>query len=180
MFLFGAIPMRLFDPAWAAANGFPDGAIYTLVTYMFLHAGWLHVIMNMWMLWIFADNIEDVTGHIGFALFYLLCGVLAGLIHLVFNAGGYVPIIGASGGVAGVMGAYFVLFPHGRVTTLVFIFVYQLPAMIFLGIWFGVQILSGIGTPSGSSGVAWWAHVGGFVVGMALIRLFVRKNRCYY
>lgn len=180
IFLHGAIPLRLFEPGWATAHGFPGGATWTLITYMFLHADWLHLIMNMWMMWIFADNIEDVTGHVGFAVFYLLCGVLAGLIHLAFNAGEFVPIIGASGGVAAVMGAYFVLYPHGRVATLVFVVVLRFPAVIFLGFWFGMQLLAGVGASEEAGGVAWWAHVGGFVAGALLIKLFVRKNRCYY
>lgn len=180
-FLYGSVPLRLLDPAWAEAHGFPGGGVLTLLSYMFLHADWLHLVLNMWMLWIFADNIEDVTGHGAFAVFYLLCGILAGLLHIIFNPGSFVPIIGASGAVAGVMGAYFVLYPHGRVATLIFIFVVRLPATVFLGIWFGVQLFSGLGESAGSAaGIAWWAHVGGFASGMMLIRLFVRKDRCYY
>lgn len=181
LWLHGAIPLRLLDGGWAAEYGFPGGAIFTTVTYMFLHADTLHLLMNMWMMWIFADNIEDVTGHGGLAVFYLLCGIIALAMHMAFNGGSAVPIIGASGAVAGIMGAYFVLYPHGRVATFVFIFIVHLPATVFLGLWFMMQVVAGLSQASeGAAGIAWWAHVGGFVAGMALIRLFVKKGRCYY
>ncbi|MGE4504540.1 MAG: rhomboid family intramembrane serine protease [Desulfovibrionaceae bacterium] len=183
LFEWGVVPARFTDPAWAAQVGYTGSAVPSFLTYMFLHADFLHILLNMWMLWIFADNIEDVTGHGGFVVFYLLCGLVAVCIHLLFNLDSAVPIIGASGAIAGVMGAYFVLYPHGRVATLVFIIVLRLPAVFFLGFWFVVQIISGLGEGGGaqqSAGVAWWAHVGGFLAGMYFIRHFVKKDRCYY
>ncbi|SKA74482.1 Membrane associated serine protease, rhomboid family [Paucidesulfovibrio gracilis DSM 16080] len=180
--LFGVVPARFSHPGWAFMAGYPDATVWPFLTYMFLHADWLHLILNMWMLWIFADNIEDVTGHWRFLGFYICCGLAAVLLHLLFNPTSPLPIIGASGAVAGTLGAYMVLYPHGRVTTLVLIFIFQFRAALFLSVWFGVQILSGIQETSQDmvAGVAWWAHVGGFLAGMVLIRFFRRKDRCYY
>lgn len=180
--LFGVVPARFNDPGWAAMAGYPDATLWPFLTYMFLHADWLHLILNMWMLWIFADNIEDVTGHWRFFGFYLCCGLAAVGLHVVFNPASHLPIIGASGAVAGTLGAYMVLYPHGRVATLVLIFIFHFRAILFLSVWFAVQILSGLeeaGTGN-VAGVAWWAHVGGFVAGALLIRVFRRKDRCYY
>ncbi|MBU1248533.1 MAG: rhomboid family intramembrane serine protease [Proteobacteria bacterium] len=180
-FEWGLVPARLMHPVWASHVGYTGTGLPQLVSYMFLHGGWLHVIMNMWMLWIFADNIEDVTGHRRFVFFYLVCGLIAVLMHMAFNADSTIPIIGASGAVAGVMGAYFVLYPQGRVATLILFFVMDVPATVFLGIWFVVQVVSGLLESSAAvAGIAWWAHVGGFLSGMALIRFFVQKDRCYY
>ena len=183
--LFGVVPARFFQPDWAAWAGYPETAGWPLVTYMFLHSGWLHVIMNMWMLWIFGDNIEDVTGHGWFVLFYLLCGLTAVGLHMFFEQGSSLPVVGASGAVAGVMGAYVVLYPHGRVLTLVpIVFIplmFRIPASVFLGIWFVTQILSGLySSAQGMENVAWWAHVGGFVAGIVLIRWFRRPGACRY
>lgn len=180
--LFGVVPARFSSPDWAVAVGYPDTTLWPFLTYMFLHGGWLHLIMNMWMLWTFADNIEDVTGHWRFLGFYLSCGLVAVALHMLFNQDSPLPIVGASGAIAGTLGAYMVLYPHGRVTTLVLIFIVQIRAVLFLGVWFAVQILSGIeeGGSGQTAGVAWWAHVGGFLAGMLLIRIFLRKERCYY
>ena len=149
----------------------------SLVTSMFLHGGWLHIIGNMWFLWIFGDNIEDLLGHGKYLLFYLACGVAAGLAHLVTNLGSPVPTVGASGAIAGVMGAYLVKFPRARITTLVvlvvFLTTFDLPAFFVLAYWFLIQIFSGVGSVASShltsQGVAWFAHVGGFLTGMLLI-----------
>jgi len=149
----------------------------SLVTSMFLHGGWLHLIGNMWFLWIFGDNVEDILGHGKFLLFYLLCGVAAALVHVLFNPGSRLPTIGASGAIAGVMGAYMVKFPRSRVLTLVPIFFFlttmEIPASVILVYWFVVQFFSGVGSIGYShlsqGGVAWFAHVGGFVGGMLLI-----------
>ena len=184
--LFGVVPARFFEPQWAAWAGYPQTMGWPLVTYMFLHGGWLHIILNMWMLWIFGDNIEDVTGHTGFVLFYVLCGMAAVGLHMAFEQASPIPVIGASGAVAGVMGAYIVLYPHGRVLTLVPIIVIplflQLPAILFLGVWFLSQVFSGLvsSAQEAAKEVAWWAHVGGFVAGIALIRVFRRKGHCKY
>ena len=156
----------------------------TLVSSMFLHGSWPHVIGNMWYLWIFGDNIEDRMGHARFLVFYLLCGILAALAHVAMRPGSVVPTIGASGAIAGVMGAYFVLFPHSRVLTLVplivFVEIVELPALLLLGFWFAMQIFSaGIGaiTETGDSGgIAFVAHVAGFAAGAAGVVVFRKKR----
>ena len=184
-YIFGMVPARATDPAWAQWVGYsPDWAM-TMVTHMFLHSGWLHFLLNMWMLWIFGDNVEDVMGPLRFLLFYLLCGLGAILLHLLFNLGSTIPVIGASGAIAGVMGAYLLLYPHAKVVALVPIFFlpyfFEVPAVIFLGIWFLIQILSGIFSlvfTGMGSGIAWWAHIGGFIAGIALVRLFQKHGTC--
>lgn len=144
---------------------------------LFMHGSWLHLLGNMLFLWIFGNNIEDRLGRIKFIFFYLLCGVGASLIHVLFNMNSLSPVIGASGAVSGVMGAYLVLFPHARVRTLVFIFILvttmDVPAAVFLAIWFIFQFLSA----GGGSGIAWLAHVGGFVLGFLLIKFLVDKKK---
>ncbi len=146
-------------------------------TSMFLHGGWLHLISNMWFLWIFGDNVEDTLGPIRYILFYFLCGFGAALTHFVIQPGSTLPVLGASGAIAGVLGAYAVLFPGARVLTLVPIFFFlqiiELPAIILLGFWFILQILSGSieAVSPMRGGVAWWAHIGGFLAGMVLILL---------
>ena len=143
----------------------------TVVTCMFLHGGWMHFLGNMWFLYIFGDNVEDRLGHFGYVLLYLGTGIAAGLAHYVTATGSAVPTIGASGAIAGVMGAYAFLYPHARVLAIVPLFVVfptvVLPAPIFLGIWFVIQTISGVGSVVGqaASGVAWWAHIGGFLAG---------------
>ncbi len=184
--LFGVVPARFSNPEWAAHLGFPQGGTYTFLTYMFLHGSWLHLLLNMWMLWIFANNIEDVMGPVRFLAFYLLCGLAALGVHYAFNMDSPLPVVGASGAIAGVMGAYFLLFPHARVVTLIPIFIIpyivELPAVIFLGIWFLIQFFSGVSSSlsQASAGIAWWAHAGGFVAGMLLISVFRKKERCHY
>ena len=157
-------------------------------TSMFLHGGWLHLIGNMWYLWIFGDNIEDRLGHFTYLLFYLLCGLGAGVVHTVLNANTTVPSIGASGAIAGVLGAYVVSYPFARVLTLIPIFIFlqviEIPAVIVLGLWFVMQFLYGTAslalTGPNAGGVAWWAHVGGFIIGILLVGLFPRKDRRAY
>jgi membrane associated rhomboid family serine protease len=164
---------------------------FTLLSSMFLHGGWMHIIGNMWSLWIFGDNVEDRMGRAGFLCFYLLSGLTAGVLHIAFNASSRVPTVGASGAIAGVMGAYLMLFPSARVLTLVPIFVFlqmiELPAVFFLGFWFLTNLLSGIGSlaaHTGAGGVAWWAHIGGFLVGilwaLPLRRRDTRRYQRYY
>ena len=158
----------------------------TIFTSMFLHGGWFHLISNMWMLWIFGDNIEDRMGHFRYLGFYLLCGVTAGLAQVFITTHSSVPMVGASGAIAGISGAYLLLFPRARVVTLVPIFFFftflEIPALIYLGFWFLSQLFSGlsvlaVGGRFGSyGGVAWWAHIGGFVAGLALVKLFVRRR----
>lgn len=146
----------------------------TVVTCIFLHGGWMHFLGNMWFLHIFGDNVEDCLGHVKYALFYVGWGAAASAMHLITGPGSEIPTIGASGAIAGVMGAYFLLYPHAKVMALIplFILFYTvvLPAPIFLGVWFLIQLFQGTVSISGTvaSGVAWWAHIGGFVAGVAV------------
>ncbi|KPK71566.1 hypothetical protein AMJ82_00295 [candidate division TA06 bacterium SM23_40] len=151
----------------------------TLFTSMFLHGSYSHIIGNMLYLWIFGDNVEDLMGKVRFIIFYLICGLVAGLSHVLASPGSQVPAIGASGAIAGVLGAYLVLYPRARVLVLIlFGFFFRatyLPAIIVLGLWFIVQLFSGVASLPGAGrggGVAWFAHIGGFVAGLALVKLF--------
>jgi len=158
----------------------------TIFTSMFLHGGWWHLISNMWVLYIFGDNVEDRMGHGRYLLFYLLCGLAAALAEVYVLPGSRVPTIGASGAISGVMGAYIILFPGAHVLTLIPIFIVpwfvQVPAIIFIGFWFVSQLFNGLfalsaaGAVNTYGGVAWWAHVGGFLAGVLLIRLFERRQ----
>lgn len=159
------------------------GTWETLITSQFLHAGWLHLIGNMLYLWVFGDNIEDILGHFAYVLFYLFSGVAAGVAQSVIQGPNNIPSIGASGAIAGVLGAYLVLYPFARVSTLIPIFFFatmaQIPAIILIGWWFVQQFLYGIATLSetASGGVAFWAHIGGFVAGVILILPFIGRAR---
>jgi membrane associated rhomboid family serine protease len=151
---------------------------------MFLHGGLFHIVSNLWTLWIFGDNVEDRMGRFRFLVFYLVCGVAAGLIHWWSGPTSTVPTVGASGAIAGVLGAYLRWYPAAKVLTLVPVFFYplfvDLPAVLYLGIWFVSQLFSGvasIGLPENVGGVAFWAHVGGFVTGVLLCGLFARRDR---
>jgi len=154
-----------------------DPALYTLLTHMFLHGGWLHLLGNMWFLWIFGDNVEDAMGHVRFVLFYLVCGLAAATTQILAAPASSVPMVGASGAIGGVMGAYVMLYPHVRVHLLVILGFYvtrvPVPAYFMLGYWFVLQLLGG-STSLGheGAGVAFWAHVGGFAAGAVLIFLF--------
>jgi membrane associated rhomboid family serine protease len=177
---WGVVPAELLD-AWGSGQ-FLSQETATLVTSQFLHGGWLHLIGNMLYLWIFGNNIEDRLSPIPFLLFYLAGGVLAGLTQVAVDPSSTVPLIGASGAIAATLGAYFVLFPGARITTLVFLgFFYQLinvPAIVVLGFWFVLQLLDGvgqIGRETGAGGVAFFAHIGGFVFGAA-VGWLVRVN----
>lgn len=159
------------------------GGYFTALTSMFLHGGWMHIIGNMLYLWIFGNNIEDSMGHVRFVIFYLLAGLVAAAAHLALNPASTVPTIGASGAVSGVLGAYLLLFPHARVQTLItfgfFIRMVYLPAWVLLIFWIGLQILNQALTPvdPAAGGVAYAAHIGGFVAGFALILLFRKYRR---
>lgn len=153
----------------------PAGDFLTLFTSMFMHAGWIHLGSNMLYLWIFGDNVEDRFGHIKFILFYLLCGIAATFAQLAFNPGSNVPNLGASGAIAGVLGAYILLFPKGKVRVLRGRQVIQVPALVAIGMWFVLQLFSGIGSIADTAqtgGVAYMAHIGGFLAGFALTFLF--------
>jgi len=178
---FGLVPANL---AAALRAGAYAAALLPFLTSMFMHAGWLHIIFNMWWLWIFGDNVEDWLGHFRYLLFYFLSGLGASLVHILFNLGSQVPSVGASGAIAGVMGAYFLLFPSARVLTFIFVFFTWLPAWLILGYWFVLQFLSGAATSITSreasiGGTAFWAHVGGFLTGVIMIKLFPRRAPRY-
>ena len=180
-YLHGLIGARYLYPDWAAAAGFP--ADYTpFLTSIFLHGGWLHLIFNMWLLWIFGDNIEDRMGGVRFLAFYLLCGLVAGGTHMYANPLSITPTIGASGAIAGVMGAYFFLFPYARIVIWVLflpLFI-EVPAIAFLGVWVIVQmykVTTGLGPSAAYNDVAWFGHLGGFIAGMFLYRPFLLKDR---
>jgi membrane associated rhomboid family serine protease len=180
---YGLVPIRYSDRQIAAHFTLRE-QLSPFVTSMFLHGGWLHLIGNMWTLYIFGDNVEDFLGHDRYLFFYVVCGVTAGVLHLVTNLGSRLPTIGASGAIAGVMGAYLLLFPRARVLTLLPIFFFftflEVPAYVFLGFWFLLQFLSGVGGflsgQGGAGGIAWWAHIGGFLAGILLLRL-LQPNR---
>jgi membrane associated rhomboid family serine protease len=175
--------MRLCDAALP-----PPMHYFALLSSMFLHGGWMHILGNMWSLWIFGDNVEDRMGRGGFLLFYLLSGLAAGAVHIITNPGSGVPTVGASGAIAGVMGAYLLLFPRATVITLVPIFFFlqtmEMPAVLFLGLWFLTQLFSGTlalaASGAQAGGVAWWAHIGGFVVGVLWAVLLRRSSPVFY
>jgi len=183
-YVCGIVPARFTHPEWAARIGLPIHEYWPFLTSMFLHGGWLHIVANMWVLWIFGDNVEDRMGPVRFAAFYLVCGIVAGIVHWVTNADSTVPTVGASGAIAGVLGAYLLLFPTARVIVLVPVFFwpffFELPAVTFLMVWFLTQLFSGtlaMAGPEHVGGVAWWAHVGGFTAGVVLHRLFISRSR---
>ncbi len=175
---FALVPARLFASPRPAGAVIPVEA--TLVTSMFLHGGFLHIGGNMLYLWIFGNNIEDATGRVRFIFFYLICGILAAYAHAYMNFTSLTPMIGASGAISGVLGAYLLLYPRARVITLVFFGFYvrtvQVPAMYVLGFWFALQFLSAMVSGGSAGGVAWYAHVAGFIAGMLLIGPFKRKT----
>ena len=172
---YSTVPARF--PAFLSGHASFEVSVAPLVTSMFLHYDFLHIAGNMLFLWIFGDNVEDFFGHIAYLFFYLVCGVGAGLLHVLFNLHSSIPAVGASGAISGVMGAYILLHPRARVLTLVFIFPLPVPAVIFLGLWYVMQFVSGLNALGGgaSGGVAWWAHIGGFLSGMLLTALARRR-----
>ncbi len=182
VYLFGIVPARFSDPGWARSVGFPAASLWPFVTTMFLHGGWFHILANMWTLWIFGDNVEDRMGPLRYLAFYLICGLAAGFLHLITNLDSTVPTIGASGAIAGVLGAYLRLYPRARIVTLIPVFIipffFELPAFFYLGFWFLSQLFSGTFSfgSSAAAGVAWWAHVGGFLTGLVLCPLFLRRG----
>jgi hypothetical protein len=143
---------------------------------MFLHGGFMHLVGNLWMLYIFGDNVEDHLGSFYYLIFYLLCGLMSGLFHLLLNYHSTVPTIGASGAIAGVMGAYFILYPNSKILTLIpIVFIpwsVEIPAVFFLGFWFVLQLVNAFFSSGIGSGIAWWAHIGGFVFGIVYLKLF--------
>jgi membrane associated rhomboid family serine protease len=185
-YLFGIVPARYSHPDWALRVGFPIDDYWPFLTSMFLHAGLVHIASNMWVLWIFGDNVEDRMGRLRFLAFYLVCGIVAGLVHWLANPHSTVPALGASGAIAGVLGAYLVLYPRARVETLLLLVFWPIflnvPAVVFIVSWFGIQLLSGTAAlldPQQMGGIAWWAHVGGFVAGVSLHRLFIARSKSF-
>lgn len=179
----GFIPVRLTQEIQSAQSIHAAITHIPLLTGMFLHGSWLHLISNMWILWLFGDNVEDRMGPLRYLLFYLMTGYAAGMAHYLSNPASSIPAVGASGAIAGVMGAYFILYPQAKIITLVPIFVLPLllpiPAVIYLFIWFIGQVYSGlIHSLAGQSvsGIAWWAHIGGFVAGILLHPLLIKKR----
>ena len=177
VYLFGMVPARYSHPAWATMLGLPLDSYWSFMTSLFLHGGWLHVVGNMWFLYLFGDNVEDRLGPVRFVLFYLLAGLAANLIHFLVNHESTMPVIGASGAIAGVMAAYLRLFPTARIITLLPVlfvpFFFEIPAVFFMLFWFFLQLFSGAASlvaAQGGGGIAWWAHVGGFAVGFLLVK----------
>ena len=172
---YSTVPARF--PALLAGHASFEVSFLPLVSSMFLHSGFLHLAGNMLFLWIFGDNVEDFFGHIGYFFFYLVCWVGAGLLHVLFNFHSNIPAVGASGAISGVMGAYMLLYPRARILTLVFIFPLPVPAVVFLGLWYVMQFLAGLSTigVKVTGGVAVWAHVGGFLLGMLLTTIVRRR-----
>jgi len=176
LYVYGLVPARYSVPH--VADYFTTGQqLFALFSFMFLHGGFWHLLGNMWSLYIFGDNIEDRLGPLRYLLFYFLCGLTSGLTHLIFNLGSNVPTIGASGAIAGVMGAYFILYPRAKILTLIPIlfipYFLEIPAFFFLAIWLFFQLLNAAGS-DGAGGIAWWAHIGGFIFGIIFLKFLDR------
>lgn len=182
-YLYGMVPIRYSDPGWAAAFGLPADGYLSFLTSLFLHGGWLHLILNMWFIWIFANKIEDRMGHVKFLIFYLICGLVATFVQWYIDQDLIIPVVGASGAISGVLGAYFVLYPYARVVIWFPLFLlpifFELPAISFLGFWVIMQIYKAT-TPlifeNVATDVAWWAHLGGFIAGAFLYPLFLSNK----
>ncbi|GAN33437.1 MAG: rhomboid family intramembrane serine protease [Candidatus Brocadia sp. AMX2] len=181
LFQFGIVPIKVSYSAEIPDSTFVN-TYFPFLSYMFFHGGFVHLIGNMWYLWIFGDNIEDTLGHFKFALFYLICGIGSAMVHVYFNSQSGIPCVGASGAIAGVLGAYMVTFPRARILVIIPLFIIwqmmELPAIFVLGFWFLIQFFSGAATISSvqGGGVAWWAHIGGFVLGVILIKTFPKSR----
>jgi len=180
VYALGMVPAVVFGHASLPPDIALVPPLATLLTSMFLHGGWLHIVGNMLYLWIFADNVEDAMGHSRFAVFYVACGLAAALAQGLLEPGSQVPMIGASGAISGVLGAYLLLHPKAHVLVLIplgfFSQIVHLPALVVLAFWFGLQLFEQVSAPSGQGGVAFMAHIGGFVAGMALVPFFRRRG----
>ncbi|CAA9892699.1 Membrane associated rhomboid family serine protease [Candidatus Methylobacter favarea] len=181
--LYGMVPVRYSNPQWAISSGLPFDYYLSFLTSLFLHGNWLHLIINMWFLWIFADSVEDRMGHLRFLIFYLMCGLLATILQWYFDPTLAIPVVGASGAIAGVLAAYFFLYPLERVVVWVPILflpvLIHVPAIAFLGLWIIIQLHNATTSllfEGVTVDVAWWAHLGGFIAGSVLYRLFLRKD----
>jgi len=183
IYIFGMVPRRFSHPEWAQWVGFPVDDYWPFLTSLFIHGGWLHIIFNMWSLWIFGDNVEDRMGPFRFLIFYLLCGIASGVSHVMLNTDSTVPAIGASGAIAGVLSAYLILYPRANVICMIPIFIFpfffEIRAWFFILFWFGLQLFNGglsLVNPTAGGGIAWWAHVGGFAAGIILLPLFLSRR----
>ena len=184
VYLYGMVPIRYSNPQWAYSFGLPPDGYLSFLTSLFLHGGWGHIIMNMLFMWIFADNIEDIMGHYRFLAFYIICGLLATYIQWRFDPTMTIPVVGASGAVAGVLGAYFFQFPYARVIIMIpiifFPLFFEIPAIAFLGVWVILQLHKATTAALFSDvivDVAWWAHLGGFLAGAFLHPLFLKHKQ---
>lgn len=182
LYLFGLVPARYGFPEWAGAAGLSSDAYWPFLTNMFLHGDGLHLFTNMWTLWIFGTHVEESMGKWRFLVFYLFCGIIAALTHLLINSDSTIPAIGASGAISGVMAAFAYLYPHGKIIFLVpllfFPFFIDLPAFVYIAFWFAMQLYNGtlvLSISPGAAGIAFWAHIGGFIAGAVLQRFFVRR-----
>jgi membrane associated rhomboid family serine protease len=184
-YTYGLVPARYTHPEWALSVGLSSWDFLPFVTNTFMHGGWLHLILNMWTLWLFGPAVEDRLGSTRYLLFYLVCGVAASAAHAWMNAESTVPALGASGAIAGVLGAYMRLFPFSNVLILIPIifipFFFPLPAFIYIALWFIMQVIQGLGSTlvPQAGGIAWWAHIGGFLAGMLLVPLLCCAPRTY-
>lgn len=184
---WGFVPAKFWDDYFSILLNIPWYQKYlNIFTHLFIHGGWLHLIGNMWTLWIFGDNVEDRLGPFRFLLFYLGCGILATFTHAFFYSNSVIPVVGASGAISAVMGAYFMMYPLARILVVVPIFFFplffEIPAFLYLGYWFLIQFYSGLfslALPESFGGIAWFAHIGGFVSGAVFYRLFC-KRRCKF
>jgi len=176
IFTYGLVPARYSMPQIGAYFS-ASQQVVALFSFMFLHGGFWHLLGNMWSLYIFGDNVEDRLGPFRYLVFYLVCGLASGLFHLFIHWHSRIPTIGASGAIAGVMGAYFILYPKSRILTLIPIFflpyLVEVPAYFFLAVWFLIQFISAASSPAQAAGIAWWAHIGGFVFGLIFMKLLL-------
>ncbi len=176
IYIYGLVPAR-YSITHVSSYFTPFQQVFSFLSFMFLHGGFLHLLGNMWMLYIFGDNVEDRLGPFRYLLFYLLCGLASGVSHLALNLNSNIPTIGASGAIAGVMGAYLILYPRSRILTLIPIIIFpwfvEIPAFFFIGIWFGLQLLNAAGS-QGAGGIAWWAHIGGFIFGIIFLKMALK------
>jgi membrane associated rhomboid family serine protease len=185
-YLFGLVPARYSLTKWAYIHGLSFDNYLSFLTNMFLHGGWLHILGNMWFLYLFGSTVEDRMGHIRFLIFYLFSGIIASATYFLIDIHSTIPEFGASGAIAGVMGAYLVMFPKAKIITLIpilfFPFFIELSAFVYIGFWFILQLFSGtlsFTSPTTGGGIAWWAHVGGFITGIVFLPFFRKKQHSY-
>ncbi len=178
IYLYGMVPNRYANPQWGLAHGMPFDGYLSFFTSLFLHGGWVHIVMNMWFMYIFADNVEDRMGRWRFLAFYLICGLLATAMQWFSAPRLTIPVVGASGAIAGVLAAYYFMYPYERVIVWFFPIVVALPAVTFLGLWVIFQLwqITTSNYIEGQADSAWWAHLGGFISGAILYRFFLRKG----